>query len=121
MPISTAVDLPGGKARTLTSRTISLHGAEPLTASSAPELAGYACNSALGSGVQPHSAKVVFDIDADDGAAYIRTMIQTMNTWAPELVLREQATKAKQDNRRQAKADNLAQKKAEFFTPKNYM
>jgi hypothetical protein len=120
MPISTAVGLPGGKARALTSRTISLHGAEPLTASSAPELAAYACNSALGSGVQPYSAKVVFDIDADDGAAYIRTMIQTMNTWAPDLIHRQHIIKRGQDQRRQAKADNLAQKKSAFFTPKNY-
>jgi hypothetical protein len=120
MPISTAVGLPGGKAQALTSRTISLHGAEPLTASSAPELAGYACNSALGSGVQPCSAKVVFDIEADDGVAYIRTMTQTMNTWAPDLVQRQHVIKIQQDARRQAKADNLAQKRTLFFTPKNY-
>jgi hypothetical protein len=116
MPISTAVGLPGGKAQALTSRTIALHGAEPLTASALPELAGYASNHA-----HPYSAKVGFDIDADDGAAYIRNAIATMNTWAPALVLQQQTAKASQDGRRQAKADNLAQKKAEFFTPKNYM
>ena len=60
----------------------------------------------------------VFDIDAGDGAAYIRNMIQTMNTWAPALVLRQQEIKIQQDGRRQAKAENLAQKRSSFFTPK---
>ena len=120
MPISTAVGLPGGKAQALTSRTISLHGAEPLTPSSAPELAGYACSSALGSGAQPYSAKVVFDIDADDGAAYIRNMTQTMSTWAPALVLRQQEIKIYEDGRNQAKAENLAQKRSSFFAPKKW-